>query len=117
MSRSKRLKLLKAAIKLWIESEYQFRHGPNAFNGRTTERYLKASDLLREAMTGKQDIAEAAEAIGVEVARDKHIKKKAFKRFKKSGKSIGEELRLDQREEKQAIEQKAKRIQLRSLFD
>lgn len=50
---------LEKAVRRWIDAEWCFRQGPNAYGQGTGEELLRAEDKLRRALTGRSDLVEA----------------------------------------------------------
>ena len=89
MTKAKKLKILKAAIRLWIKAEYEFRLGAVAYQPRQTTRLVAAEGLLREALTGTNDLRDAAALSGVNVEGHERVMRRANRKVRKGGGIIG----------------------------
>ncbi len=62
---------LRDAIEYWVEANYYFRYGPNAYSAKAQERLTLAEAKLNWVVGGSEDPVVAAESIGVDVAAHK----------------------------------------------
>jgi len=63
MIRDKRAQRIVKAVESWIRSEYEFRHGPQAYSDTTQHWMVKAEDRLRRRLTGEADLLKAYKSI------------------------------------------------------
>jgi hypothetical protein len=55
---------LEKAVRHWIESEWRFRYGKDAYSNAATDAHCRSTWALRKALTGKEQLHEAGTALG-----------------------------------------------------
>lgn len=79
---------LRKAIKDWIKADYAFRMGPVAYTAMSQEFLIHAESGLRKAVTGTDQITEAAQRVGLPTTDWAQEAVNDFKSRNRSGRKI-----------------------------